>query len=130
MNNVLIVEDESFLARALEDNLITEGCAVDVAEDGSEAIEKIRKKKPDLILLDILMPKKDGFYVLGEIKNNPEWKLIPVIVLSNLGEDVTIKRALEMGADDYFVKSQHTIQEVIEKVKDYLEGRKVTKHRP
>ena len=130
MNNVLIVEDESFLTMALKDNLITEGCTVDVAEDGSEAIEKIRKKKPDLILLDILMPKKDGFYVLGEIKNNPEWKLIPVIVLSNLGEDITIKRALEMGADDYFVKSQHTIQEVIEKVKDYLEGRRTTKHRP
>ena len=126
---ILIVEDEEFLIRTLEDNLVAEGYTVDIAKDGEEAVEKIEKKKPNLVLLDILMPKKDGFYVLEEMKRNPEWKLIPVIVLSNLGEDTTIKRALEMGADDYFVKSQHPIQEVIEKVKDYLEGRKAAKHR-
>jgi len=130
MNHVLIVEDEDFLIRALKDNLAAEGYAVDVAKSGEEAVEKIAKKKPDLVLLDILMPKKDGFYVLEEIKKNPEWKLIPVIVLSNLGEDTTIKKALEMGADDYFVKSQHPIEEVIEKAKDYLEGRKTAKQRP
>jgi len=130
MNNVLIVEDEDFLIRALNDNLAAEGYTVDVAKDGGEAVEKIGKKKPNLVLLDLLMPKKDGFFVLEEIRKNPEWKLIPVIVLSNLGEDTSIKRAMEMGADDYFVKSQHPIQEVIEKVKDYLEGRKTVKHRP
>jgi len=130
MNKILIVEDEDFLIRTLQDNLVAEGYAVDIAKDGEEAIEKIGKKKPDLILLDLLMPKKDGFYVLEQMKKNPEWKLIPVIVLSNLGEDTSIKRALEMGADDYFVKSQHPIQEVIEKVKDYLEGRKAAKLRP
>lgn len=130
MNNVLIVEDEDSLIRALEDNLIAEGCTVDIARNGEEAIEKIGKKKPNLVLLDILMPKRDGFYVLEEIKKNPEWKLIPVIVLSNLGEDTVIKKALEMGADDYFVKSQHPIQEILEKVKDYLEGRKAAKNRP
>jgi len=130
MSHILIVEDENFLIRTLEDNLVAEGYTVDVAKDGEEAVEKIGKKKPDLILLDLLMPKKDGFYVLEETKKNPEWKLIPVIVLSNLGEDTSIKRALEMGADDYFVKSQHPIQEIIEKVKDYLEGRKAAKHRP
>ncbi len=130
MNNILIVEDEEFLIRALEDNLTAEGYAVDFATNGEEAVAKIGKKKPSLILLDILMPKSDGFYVLREIKKNPEWKLIPVIVLSNLGEDTMIKQALEMGADDYFVKSQHPIQEVIEKVKDYLEGRKAAKSRP
>ncbi len=129
MNHVLIVEDEDFLIRTLEDNLTAEGYTVDVAKDGKEAIEKIKKKKPGLILLDILMPKSDGFYVLEERKNNPEWKLIPVIILSNLGEDTTIKRAMEMGADDYFVKSQHPIEEVIERVKEYLEGSKSVKSR-
>lgn len=124
MSHVLIVEDEDFLVRTLEDNLVAEGCTVDVAHDGGEAVEKIGNKKLDLILLDLLMPKKDGFYVLEKVKKNPEWKLIPVVVLSNLGEDATIKQALDMGADDYFVKSQHPIQEIIEKVKDYLEGRK------
>jgi len=134
MNKILIVEDEDFLVRALEDNLVAEGYTVDIAKNGEKAIGKIRKKKPNLVLLDILMPKKDGFYVLEEMKKNPEWKLIPVVVLSNLGsnrgEDAAIKRAMEMGAEDYLVKSQHPIQEVIEKVKDYLEGRKTAKHSP
>ncbi|TSC94028.1 MAG: Response regulators consisting of a CheY-like receiver domain and a winged-helix DNA-binding domain [Parcubacteria group bacterium Licking1014_1] len=120
MNNILIVEDEDFLIRALQDNLTAEGYTVDTAKDGEEAIEKIGKKKPNLILLDLLMPKKDGFYVLEELKKNPQWKLIPVIVLSNIGEDTAIKRAMEMGANDYFVKSQHPIEEVIEKVKEHL----------
>jgi DNA-binding response OmpR family regulator len=127
--NILIVEDEDFLIRALKDNLVAENYKVDVARNGGEALGKIKKNKPDLILLDILMPGKDGFYVLEKIKNDSELKLIPVIVLSNLEGDKTIKQALEMGADDYFVKSQHPIQEVIEKVKDYLEGRKAAKHR-
>ena len=122
MNRVLVVEDEEFLVRALKDNLESEGCAVDAAMNGEEAMEQLRKSRPNIILLDLLMPKKDGFYVLEEVKKNPEWKLIPVIILSNLGGDAEIKRALEMGADDYFVKSQHPIEEVIEKVKEYLEG--------
>lgn len=130
MSRILIVEDENFLVQALEDNLTAEGYAVDIARDGEEAVKKIGKKEPSLVLLDLLLPKKNGFFVLEEIKKNPKWKLIPVIVLSNLGEDGVIKRALEMGADDYFVKSQHPIQEVIEKVKDYLEGRKASKLRP
>ena len=129
MKNILIVEDEEFLSLALKDNLTAEGSTVDIAANGDEAVEHIRKKKPDLILLDLLMPKRDGFYVLEEVKKNPEWKLIPVLVLSNLGGDAEIKRALEMGADDYFVKSQHPIEEVIEKIKDYLEGRKQSKTR-
>ena len=130
MDNILIVEDEDFLIMALKDNLVAEGYTVDIARNGDEALKKIQKKKPSLVLLDILMPQKDGFYVLEEIKKNPERQLIPVIVLSNLGEDKVIKRALDMGADDYLVKSQHSIQEVIEKVKDYLEGSKAAEHRP
>lgn len=121
MNNVLIVEDEDFLVRALEDNLVIQGYQVSIAKNGEEAIKRIKKNKPDLILLDLLMPKRDGFYVLEKMKKNPEWKLIPVIVLSNLGEDTSISRALEMGADDYFVKSNHPIKKVLEKVKEYLE---------
>ncbi len=126
----MIVEDEDFLVQALKDNLTVEGCAVDTAKDGEEAVQKVEKSKPDLILLDLLMPKKDGFYVLEELKKNPKWKLIPVIVLSNLGEDTSIKKAMEMGADDYFVKSQHPIEEVIEKIKDFLNGRKKAKPEP
>lgn len=127
MNKVLIVEDEEFLVQVLKDNLEAEHCVVDTAATGEEAVERMRKSRPDLILLDLLMPKKDGFYVLEETKKNFEWRLITVIVLSNLGDDTNIKRALEMGADDYFVKSQHPIEEVIEKVKEYLGGKRPIK---
>ena len=123
MNYILIVEDEEFLLRALKDNLEGEGYKIGIASDGDEAIKQIEEKKPDLILLDILMPKRDGFFVLEAIKSNPKWKLIPVIILSNLGDDDDIKKALGTGANDYFVKTQHPIEEVVEKVKEYLEGR-------
>ncbi|MBI5046105.1 MAG: response regulator, partial [Candidatus Niyogibacteria bacterium] len=122
-NRILIVEDEEFLIRALKDNLEVEGYAIDTAMNGEEAMDRIRKQLPTIILLDLLMPKKDGFYVLEEVKKNPDWKLIPIIVLSNLGGDADIKRALEMGASDYFVKSQHPIEEVIEKIKAHIEGK-------
>lgn len=125
MNHILIVEDEEFLVRALKDNLTSEGSSVSVAMDGEAVFDEIKKHKPALILLDLLLPKKNGFDVLKELKASPEWQLIPVIVLSNLGEDSEIKRALELGASDYFVKSQHPIQEVIEKVKEYLQGKGV-----
>jgi len=127
MNHVLVVEDEDFLVRALKDNLVSEGYSVAVATDGEMVFDELKKKLPSLILLDLLLPKKNGFDVLKEIRQSPEWQLIPVIILSNLGEDSEIKRALELGANDYFVKSQHPIQEVIEKVREYLQGRGSTK---
>lgn len=128
MNHVLIVEDEEFLVRALKDNLTSEGSTVSVAMDGEAVFDEVKKRKPALILLDLLLPKKNGFDVLKDLKASPEWQLIPVIVLSNLGEDSEIKRALELGASDYFVKSQHPIQEVIEKVKEYLQGKGPAQH--
>jgi len=127
MSHILVIEDEEFLTTAVKDNLEAEDYSVETAPNGEEAIVKLKKQKPDLILLDLLMPKKDGFYVLEELEKNPEWNAIPVIVLSNLGGDAEIKRALALGADDYFVKSQHPIEEVIEKVKEYLEGKKQAK---
>ena len=124
MNRILIVEDEEFLLKALSDNFETEGFTVDVARNGEESISQIKKRKPDLVLLDLLLPKVGGFDVLKAMKDNTEWNLIPVIVLSNLGGDEQIKKAFELGADDYFVKSQHPIEEVIEKVKNTLQGEK------
>jgi two-component system alkaline phosphatase synthesis response regulator PhoP len=127
MNHVLVVEDEDFLVRALKDNLVSEGHSVSIAMDGEAVFDEMKKKKPNLILLDLLLPKKNGFDVLKEIRQSPEWQLIPVVILSNLGEDSEIKRALELGANDYFVKSQHPIQEVMEKVREYLQGKGSTK---
>ena len=125
MDYILIVEDEESLVRALKDNLEMEGYAVGTATNGEEAIKELQKQPPNIILLDLLMPKRDGFYVLEEVKKNPQWKKIIVIVLSNLGGDQEIKQAIDMGADDYFVKSQHPIEEVIKKVKEYLGKKEV-----
>ncbi|QQG46390.1 MAG: response regulator [Candidatus Niyogibacteria bacterium] len=124
MNKVLIVEDEEFLVRVLKDNLETENFSADVAMDGDSAIERIRTNRPDIVLLDLLLPKRDGFSVLEEIKKDPALKTIPVIVLSNLGGDADIKKALSLGAENYFVKSQHPIEEVIDMVKAYLGGQR------
>lgn len=122
MNTILVVEDEAFLIRALKDNLESEGYFVTIATNGDEAMVEVKKKRPDMILLDLLMPKRDGFYVIEEVRKNLDFRLIPIIVLSNIGGDQDIKRALDMGANDYFVKSQHPIEEVIEKVREYMSG--------
>jgi two-component system response regulator VicR len=123
MEHILIVEDEEFLMRALKDNLEMEKYSVDTAVDGEDAIKKIQKKMPNIILLDLLMPKYDGFYALEKIRENSQWKQIIVIVLSNLGGDQEIKRAIALGANDFFVKSQHPIEEIIQKVKEHLAKR-------
>lgn len=119
MKKILIAEDEDILLNVLKDRFEVEGWKVTVAKNGVEAMEFINKSKFDLVLLDLLMPKKDGFEVLKEVKDNPELKNLPIIVLSNLGGNEDIKKALALGANDYFVKTQHPMSEIVEKVKKY-----------
>jgi DNA-binding response OmpR family regulator len=125
MKKILIVEDEKVLADTLKEEFENAGFEVYTASDGEEGLAVMRSKpeRPDLVLLDLLMPRMNGFTFLEEvskdIKNN--LKAIPVIVLSNLGQDEDLKRALTLGAIDYYVKVQHPISEVIEKVKQHLE---------
>ena len=89
-------------------------------EEFQEALKLARSFNPELILLDLILPKKSGLQVLEELKADDNLKKIPVIVLSNLAEDENIKKAISIGAEDYFVKTQHSIYEVIEKVQKYL----------
>jgi len=120
MKKILIAEDEDVLLNVLKDRFEAEEWDVAVARDGEETIEVVKKFRPDLILLDLLMPKKDGFEVIKEIRSNSEFKDLPIIiVLSNLGSDDDIKKALELGANDYFVKTQHPMSEIVEKAKKY-----------
>lgn len=120
MKKILIAEDEEVLLNVLKDRFEAEGWEVITARDGEEAVGAIRKFRPDLVLLDLLMPKKDGFEVLKEIRGDPEFKTLPIIVvLSNLGSDEDIKKALALGANDYFVKTQHPMSEIVEKAKKY-----------
>ena len=117
---VLIVEDEEALSNIVREELSGEGHDCKIAKDGEEAISLASSFRPDIILLDLILPKKNGLDVLAELKDNMDLKTRPVIVLSNLAEDETIKKALSLGAADYFVKSQHSIYEVLEKIQKYI----------
>jgi len=103
-NKILIVEDEEILLGVLQKKLSAEGFEVAMARNGEEGLEKIREIKPDLVLLDIIMPKKDGFAVLEEMAAEKEMKNIPVIMISNSGQELELEKALKMGAKDFFIK--------------------------
>ena len=113
---ILIVEDEEILTGLLGKKLTNEGYEVSIAKDGEEGLKVIQEIKPDLILLDIVMPKMGGFEVMAEMAKNPELKEIPIIVISNSGQPVEIDRAQELGAKDWLVKAEFDPQEVIDKI--------------
>ncbi|MEK7646990.1 MAG: response regulator [Patescibacteria group bacterium] len=117
---IFLVEDDQFIVRAYKDSLERAGFEVTVAFDGVEAMEQLKSMTPDLILLDIIMPLKNGFEVLSELKIDDRLKNVPVVVLSNLGQDSDIKKGKELGAVDYMVKANYSMQEVIDKVGQYL----------
>lgn len=117
---VLIAEDEEALASIMREELERARFTVTIARDGVEAMKAVKKSPPDIILLDLLMPKKDGFEVLEELKADPVLKTIPVIILSNLVQDADVKRGMELGAVDYLLKVQLPLKEVVEKVRSYL----------
>ncbi len=116
MKKIIIIEDEEILRNLLHKKLTAEGYDVDVAENGEEGLSKIRENKPDLILLDIIMPKMGGFEMLEEMKKDESITDIPVIVVSNSGQPVEIDRAQKLGAKDWLVKTEFDPQEVIDKV--------------
>ncbi|MDO8604633.1 MAG: response regulator [bacterium] len=120
MKKVLIVEDDEHISKVYEIKFAKEGIASCLVRSGEEAIPKIISERPDLILLDIMLPKKDGFSVLEDLQKNPDIANIPVVVLSNLGQQVDQDRALALGAKEYLVKVDYPIQEIIDKVKGYL----------
>lgn len=117
---VIVVEDDDHISKVYEIKLAKENIASMVARDGEEAVTMITVEKPDLIILDLMIPKKDGFGVLEEIKKNPETAGIPVIILSNLGQKSDQERALALGANEYLVKVDYPIQDIVNKVKGYL----------
>jgi len=122
MKKILIAEDDSFLASAYKLKLEKMGFAIEVAGDGEEVLEILRQQGlPDLILLDLVMPKKDGFAALEEIKKNPNWKNIPVVVASNLGQKEDVDRAASLGAAGYIIKTSVSISDLVKKVNSVLE---------
>src|SRR3989338_4338560 len=108
---ILIIEDDAVLLAALTEKLQFSGYRVSAAGDGAIGLDLIRTEKPDLILLDILLPKKNGFEILADIKDDGEISKIPVIVISNSGQPVEIKKLLELGVKDYLVKAEFRSEE-------------------
>ncbi len=117
---ILFVEDESSLQKTVGEILQQEGFVVFGALDGEKGLEMARQEKPDLILLDLILPKLDGFGVLKELKSDSETKDIPVIVLTNLETSGDIERAIAMGATTYLVKANYELEDVVKKVKEVL----------
>lgn len=118
---ILIAEDDPTLLRMFQITFEKEGWDVKTANNGEEAMEILGKDKVDFLMLDLLMPKKDGFQVLKEVRGNPNLQDLPVLVLSGLGSDEDIKKALGLGASDYFVKDQHPTGEAVERAKELIE---------
>jgi two-component system, OmpR family, alkaline phosphatase synthesis response regulator PhoP len=116
---VIVAEDDQFYANIYKVKLGREGYDVVVANNGIEALKAVAEKKPDLILLDLIMPEKDGFETLQDLRKNPDYKDVKVVVISNLGQEEDIKRAEAMGSNGYFVKTNTSVQEMVEIVRSY-----------
>lgn len=116
---VLVVEDDKNIANAYKVKFTRVGFNVKIAESGREAFEILKKFKSDVIVLDLIMPLIDGFEVLRQLKANDKYKKIPVVVASNLGTEMDIKEAMELGASEYIVKSRSTLENLVKKVNHF-----------
>jgi len=113
---ILLIEDEEIMLNLLQRKLTQENYEVLIARDGQEGLEVMEKELPDLVLLDIIMPKKGGFEVMEEMGKIPKLKNTPVIIVSNSGQPVELDRARKLGAKDWLIKTEFDPQEVIDKV--------------
>lgn len=116
--NILIAEDDAFLADTIEVELSERGAAVRSAKNGEEAIAHIEEQLPDLLLLDLLMPRKDGYAVLSHVRE--KYYRFPIIILSNLSDEIDREKCLTLGAKDYVVKCDIDAEELWGKVEPYL----------
>lgn len=120
MKSILLIEDDPFLIDIYTTKLKEAGFLVQVAPDGEEGLRKIENKKPDLLVLDIVLPRFTGFEFLKKIKSSPKFKKIPVVILSNLGQRAEIEEGLRLGATKYLIKAHYTPSEVVEEIKKVL----------
>jgi len=122
---ILIIEDDQFLRDLLCMKLEKEGFHVSLAIDGPEGLDKVMEEKPDLVLLDIILPSMDGFELLKTIRNSERMDIAatPVILLTNLGQESDVEKGRTLKADDYLIKSNFTIDEIIEKIKKLLQDK-------
>ncbi len=117
---ILLIEDDSFFQNFYTKKLKEKNFEVEVAVDGEEGLSKMKQATPDLILLDIIMPKKDGFEVLKEMSQVETLKVVPVLVFSTLGQEEDIKKALSLGAKDYIRKTFFDFEKLYLKIVSYM----------
>src|SRR3972149_1993116 len=122
MARILIIEDDPLMSRMYQKMLTFEGYEADLADNGADGLEKVRSQKPNLILLDIMMPKMNGMEVLGKLKSDPETKALPVVILTNLAGEKDAETAMSKGAVKYIVKSEYEPKQVANMVKEVLAG--------
>jgi DNA-binding response OmpR family regulator len=121
---LLLVEDDVTLVKMYERKFLSDGYEVKIAYDGEEGLEKVAKEKPDLVLLDIMLPKLDGLALFKKMRSQPETISTPVILLTNFGQEDAIFECFKLGAIDYLVKADVTPQQVVDKVEKFLAERK------
>ncbi len=124
MPKILIIEDDNFLRLALEKKLKKEGFEVVTASDGEEGLQKIITELPDLVLLDIILPKKTGFGFLEDLKKDPNLKSIPIIIVSQLGQPEDIDKGINLGAIEYFVKAKVSLDDLVSRIKKFFEEKR------
>lgn len=120
ITKILIIEDERFLSTILKNRFEKEGFAISQAFDGEEAVGLLNSEKPDLIVLDLILPKKSGFEVLESISKDPQLSQIPVVILSNLGQESDMEKAKSLGALEYYIKVRTSIDSFVGVVKNIL----------
>lgn len=120
MAKILVAEDDKFLSNAYRVKLDKSGFDVVIARDGQEALDLMEKESPDILLLDLIMPNKDGFEVLQEMNDSGKIDEIPVIITSNLGQKEDIDKGKSLGVKDYIVKSDFSISDLVDKINSYL----------
>ena len=129
MAKILIIEDDQFLADILMNNLSQgEPWDLELATTGDTGLEKMRAAKPDLLLLDLVLPGIDGYEVLRQMKADPALADIRVLILSNLGQKTEVSKGIELGAEDFFIKSNNDVDDIRRKVKELLAKRAPSKH--
>ena len=122
MKSILLVEDDPFLIDIYTTKFKKVGFSLEVATDGEEALRKLNEKKPDLLILDIVLPQIDGWEILKKIQADEKLKMIPVIVLSSLGQKEEVEKGIKLGAIKYLIKAHYTPSEVVKVVKDIFKN--------
>lgn len=120
IRKVLLIEDDEFLSSLLRNRLTKSGVEVMHARDGQQGIEALKTYKPDLILLDLILPKKSGFEVMEIMQQDPQLVDAPVIIISNLGQPEDVQRGKDLGAVEYFIKAKTSIEDLISNIFEFL----------